>query len=103
MKDLGFMNGGFRSGETFDAIGGVQSTPSLDETAEGVIGGEEIGIGEGDGEFSDGTGGVFAGEEPSFNGVAIVGDTGGESYRVFHDLEGDGAEEIVWDFDLFIH
>lgn len=30
MKDLGFMDGGFGSGETFDAMGGVQSTPSLD-------------------------------------------------------------------------
>lgn len=68
-----------------------------------MVWGEEIGIGVGDGEFGDGAEGVFVGEEPSFNGVAVVGYAGRKSYRVFHDLKGDGAEKVVGDFDFVFH
>lgn len=101
LEDLGLGDGGLGSWEALDSMRGVESAPGLDQAAEGVVGSEGVGVG-GDGELGDRAGGVVVGEEPGFDGVAVVGDAGGEGDGILHDLEGDGAEEVVGDFD-FVH
>lgn len=97
VEDVGVIQRGSRSWETFKAIEGVESAPGLDETAESVVRGE-MGV-FGERLVGEWAGGVVIGEEPAFDALAFVGDAGDGGHWVFHDLEGNWADEVVWNFN----
>lgn len=82
--DLGFGDRRLRSGDPLDAVGGVHGTPGLNQAAEGVVGGKISGVRKG--LFGDGAGLVVAGEQPFLDTLAVVGNTGGDGYRVLHNF-----------------
>ena len=63
--------------------------PDLDEALESTVGDEVFGMEE----LHGGGAGVVAGVEPALDAGAVVGDSGAEADRGFHDVERDGALE----------
>lgn len=89
-------DGDFGSGDAFDAMELVGDAPVLDHPEEGVVGDEVEGR---EGLAGDGAGGV-AGVEPGFDARAVVGDACGSCDRVFDQVQGDGAAEVVRDWQV---
>lgn len=67
----------------------------MDEATEGVVG-DEGEVGERD--SGHGTRGVARGE-PRLDAGSVVGLTRGYGYRFGHELEGNGASEVVWNLN----
>lgn len=75
---------------------GVEGAPRLDEAAEGVVGDEDFRDRQ---EFSrHGASAPAAGEDPVLNAVPVVGDAGGESHRILHQLQRYRTQKIGWHF-----
>lgn len=61
--------------------------------------GSEVGA-DGQRLVGDWTSVVLAVELPPLDAISVVGDAGGDNHGIFHDLERNGTNEVVWDFTI---
>lgn len=61
----------------------------------------EVGVRRGQGLFGDRTSGVVGLEYPVLDALPVVGYAGYRGHRVFHDLERNGTDEVLRNFNIF--